>query len=99
MARLSQRNTVGNIADGIWLIVLMLGTIFGCFVFCQIPYGDNPPDDNAVIVFRVMIGITFAFVLSGFIVIPLREATKPLIDNLHKHAIEIQPRLRRAWSI
>ena len=78
---------------------LPLGTIFGCWMFCQIPYGDNPPDDYAVIIFKVMIGITFAFVLSGFIVIPLREATKPLIYNLHKRAMKIQPRLRRAWSI
>ena len=99
MARLSQWNTVDNIVDGIWLILLMLSTIFGCWMFCQMPYGDNPLDDYAVVVFKVMIGITFAFVLSGLIVIPLREATKPLIYNLHKRAMEIPPRLRRAWSI
>ena len=99
MARMSQRNTVDNIADGIWLILLMLGTVFGCWVFCQIPYGDNPADDYAVIIFKVMTGITFGFVLSGFIVVSLREATKPLTYLLHKRTMEMPPRLRRAWSI
>ena len=99
MARMSQRNTVDNIADGIWLILLMLGTVFGCWVFCQIPYGDNPPDDYAVIIFKVMTGVTFGFVLSGLIAIPLREVMKPLICNLHKRAMEIRPRLLRALSI
>lgn len=99
MSRLSQRNAVDNIANGIWVILLTLGTILGCWVFWQIPYGDNPSDDYAVIIFRVMTGITFGFVLSGFIVIPLRETMKPLIYNLHKRAMEIPPRPRRASSI
>ena len=99
MARLSQRNFVDNIADGISLILLTFGTIFGCWMFCRIPYGDNSPNDYAVIIFEVMTGITFGFVLSGFIVIPLREAMKPPIYNLHKRAMEIPPRLRRAWGI
>ena len=30
MGRMSQRKIVDNMADGIWLILLMLGTIFGC---------------------------------------------------------------------
>ena len=93
MARLSRRSVVDNIADGIWLIFL-LGTIFGCWIFYQVPYGDYRPDDYAVIIFRVMTGITLGFVLSGFIVIPLREVMKPQIYNLQK-----RPRLRRAWSI
>jgi hypothetical protein len=99
LARTSQRNTADNIADGIWLILVMLGTIFRCWVFSQIPYGDNPADDYSVIIFKVMTGITFGFVLSGFIVVSLREATKPLTYVLHKRAMEMPPRLRRAWSI
>ena len=94
MARPLQRNVVDNIAAGIWLILLTFGTIFGCWIFYQIPYGDYRPDDYAVIIFRVMTGITLGFVLSGFIVIPLREVMKPQIYNLQK-----RPRLRRAWSI
>ena len=64
-------------------------------MFYQIPYGDNSSDDNAVILFRVMTGITFGLVLSGFIVIPSREAMKPLIYNLHNRAMEMPSRLRR----
>ena len=93
MARTSQRNFV----DGFWLILLILGTVFGLWIFFQIPYVISPSYDYAVIIFRVMTGITLGFVLSGFIVIPLREATKPLI--LHKRAMEIPPRLRRTWSV
>jgi hypothetical protein len=99
MARMSQRKIVDNIADSIWLILLMLGTIFGCWVFCQISYGDHSADDYAVIIFKVMTGITFGFVVSGFIVVSLREATKPPTYVLHKRAMEMPPRLRRAWRI
>ena len=99
MPSISLSNAADDIANGIWLILLTLGTIFGCWMFCQIPYGDNPSDGYAVIIFKVMIGITFGFVLSGFIVIPLRDAMKPLIYKLHKHAMEIPPRLRRVCSL
>ena len=99
MANLLQHNAVDNIADGIWLTLLTFGTIFGCWMFCQIPYGGYPLDDYAVIIFRVMTGVTFGFVLSGLIAIPLREVMKPLICNLHKRALEIRPRLLRALSI
>jgi len=97
MTRLSRRNIVDNVANAIWAILMTLGTVVGCWMFYQTPYGDYQPDDYAVMVFRMMTGITLGFALSGFIVIPLRDAIKPVIYNLHKRAMEVPPRFRRAW--
>ena len=70
----------GNkLVDVISVMLLAGGTMVGCWIFWQVPDGADVDQDYAYIIFRAMTGLTFGFVISGLIIMPLRERVKSLL--------------------
>jgi hypothetical protein len=94
-------NTTDRLIDLVSFTLLTLGTIAGCWLLFRISKGAG---DNADIVVTVITGLALGFVVSGFVIMPLREAVRSLCGrniavNAKNGAMsDYDKRLRQQWN-